>query len=116
MVLALPEPKAIQYTPQATFGNIHGNRVDTAQALEAAARVYMDAEYTTGGNRMEAIVTSLLITRWQRVHEDMIGDIAWIAIYRDDHKDFGECRPDMRGIAPCASRIPLRKRHTDSWS
>ena len=31
----------------------------------------------------------------------MIGDIAWIAICRDDHKDFGECRPDMRRIAPC---------------
>jgi hypothetical protein len=71
MVLAIPEPKAIQYTPQATFGNIHGNRIDTAQALEGAARVYMDAEYTTGGNRMEAIVTSILITRWQRVHEDI---------------------------------------------
>jgi hypothetical protein len=82
MVLALPEAKTIQYTPQATFDNIHGGRIDTAQALEAAARVYMDAEYATGGNRMEAIVTSILITRWQRVHDDMIGDIAWIAIYR----------------------------------
>ena len=98
MVLALPRPKAIQYTSQATFANIHGSRIDTAQALEAAARVYMDEEYTTGGNRTEAIVTSLLTTRWQRVHEDMIGDIAWIAIYSDDHKGFGECRPDMRGL------------------
>jgi hypothetical protein len=98
MVLALPEPKAIQYTPQATFNNIHGNRIDTTQALEAAARVYMDAEYTTGGNRMEAIVTSLLITRWQRVHKDMIGDISWIATYRSDPEDFGECRPNLRGL------------------
>jgi hypothetical protein len=71
MALALPEPKAVQYTPQATSNNIHGDRVDTAQALEAAARIYMDEEYTTGGDRMEAIVTSLLITRWQRVHEDI---------------------------------------------
>jgi hypothetical protein len=45
LALALPEPKAIQYAPQATFNNIHGNRIDTAQALEAAARIYMDAEY-----------------------------------------------------------------------
>ena len=44
---------------------------------------------------MEAIVTSILITRWQRVHEDMIGDIAWIATYRNDYKDFGDCRPNM---------------------
>ena len=61
----------------------------------------MDSEYATGGDRMEAVVTSLLIARWQRVHEDMIGDIAWIAIYRDDHKEFGDCRPDMQMIAPC---------------
>jgi hypothetical protein len=81
MVLALPEAKTIQYTPQATFDNIHGDRIDTAQALEVAARVYMNTEYATGGDRMEAIVTSILITRWQRVHDDMIGDIAWIAIY-----------------------------------
>ena len=74
----------------------------------------MDAEYTTGGDRMEAIVTSILITRWQRVHDDMIGDIAWIAIYRDDHKDFGECRPDMQRITPRASGVPLWRRHTDS--
>jgi hypothetical protein len=85
MVLALPEAKTIQYTPQAAFGNIHGDMIATEQALEAAARVYMDSEYATGGDRMEAIVTSLLIARWQRVHDDMIGDIAWIAIYRDDH-------------------------------
>jgi hypothetical protein len=47
MVLALPEAKTIQYTPQATFDNIHGDRIDTEQALEAAARVYMDSEYAT---------------------------------------------------------------------
>jgi hypothetical protein len=35
IVLALPEAKTIQYTPQATFDNIHGDRIDTAQALEA---------------------------------------------------------------------------------
>jgi hypothetical protein len=92
MALALPEAKTIQYTPQAAFGNIHGDMIATEQALEAAARVYMDSEYTTGGNRMEAIVTSLLVARWQRVHDDMIGDIAWIAIYRDDHTEFGDCR------------------------
>ena len=103
MVFTLPEAKPIQYTPQATFDNIHGDTIATEQALEATARVYMDSEYATGGNRMEAIVTSLLIARWQRVHDDMIGDIAWIAIYRDDHKEFGECRPDMRMIAPHAN-------------
>jgi hypothetical protein len=44
---------------------------------------------------MEAIVASPLTTRWQRVHGDMTGDIAWIAIYRSDHRDFGECRPNL---------------------
>ena len=29
MVLALPEAKTIQYTPQATLDNIHGDRIDT---------------------------------------------------------------------------------------
>jgi hypothetical protein len=53
MVLALPEAETIRYTPQATFDNIHGQRVDTAQALEAMARTYMDGEYTTGGDRKE---------------------------------------------------------------
>jgi hypothetical protein len=37
--------------------------IATEQALEAAARVYMDSEYTTGGDKMEAIVTNLLIAR-----------------------------------------------------
>jgi hypothetical protein len=36
----------------------------------------MESEYTTGGDRMESIVTPLLIARWQQVHDDMIGDIA----------------------------------------
>jgi hypothetical protein len=56
----------------------------------------MDGEYTTGGDRTEAIVTNLLTTRWQRVHEDTIGDVAWKAIYSADHQGSGECRPDMR--------------------
>ena len=98
MVLALPEAETIRYTPHATFVNIHGQRADTAQALDAAARTYMDGEYTTGGARKEATVTSLLTTRWQRVHEDMIGDAAWKAIYSADHKGSGECRPDMRTL------------------
>ncbi len=68
MVLALPEATTTRYTPQATFDNIHGDTIATEQALEATARVYMDSEYATGGNRMEAIVTSLLRARWQRVH------------------------------------------------
>jgi hypothetical protein len=107
MVLALPEAKTIQYTPQAAFCNIHGDVIATEQALEAAARVYMDSEYTTGGDRMEAIVTNLLIARWQRVHDDMIGDIAWIAIYRDDHKEYGECRPDLQMVDPDERSGPL---------
>jgi hypothetical protein len=36
---------------------------------------------------MESVVTLLLIARWQQVHDDMIGDTAWIAIFRDDHKE-----------------------------
>ena len=55
----------------------------------------MESEYTTGGDRMESIVTPLLIARCQQVHDDMIGDIAWIAIFRDDHK---ECRPRLTMI------------------
>jgi hypothetical protein len=109
MVLALPEAKTIRYTPQATFDNIHGDTIATEHALEATARVHMDSEYATGGNRMEAIVTSLLIAKWQRVHDNMIGDIAWIAIYRADHEEFGECRPDMRRIAPCQRNALLEE-------
>jgi hypothetical protein len=56
MVLALPEAKTIQYTPQAAFDNIHGDTIATEQALGATtARVYMDSEYAIGGNRMEAM-------------------------------------------------------------
>jgi hypothetical protein len=91
-------PKGEDYPvhPQAAFCNIYRNIVDAEQALEVTAREYMDSEYTTGGDRMEAIVTNLLIARWQQVHDDMIGDIAWIAIYRDDHKEYGECQPDLQ--------------------
>jgi hypothetical protein len=39
----------------------------------------------------------------------MIGDIAWILIYRDDHEEFGECRPDMRRIAPCQRNALLEE-------
>jgi hypothetical protein len=47
---------------------------------------------------MESIVTPLLIARWQQVHDVMIGDIAWISIFRDDHKEYGECRPRLTMI------------------
>jgi hypothetical protein len=82
--------------------------VDAEQALEVTAREYMKSEYTTGGDRMESIVTTLLITRWRQVHDDMIGDIAWIAIFRDDHKEHGECRPSLTTIDP-----DERDRHLD---
>ena len=98
MILALPEAETIRYTPPATFVNIHGQRVDTEQALDAAARTYMDGEYITGGARREAVVTTLLTTRWLRVHEDVIGDAAWKAIYSTDHQGSGECRPDTRTL------------------
>jgi hypothetical protein len=39
----------------------------------------------------------------------MIGDIAWIAIYRDDHKEFGECRPDLQMIAPDERSGPMEE-------
>jgi hypothetical protein len=45
--------------------------VDAEQALEVTAREYM-----------ESIVAPLLVVRWQQVHDDMVGDIAWIAIFR----------------------------------
>ena len=38
-----------------------GGKLKVPYQLGAAARVYMDSEYATGGNRMEAIVTSILI-------------------------------------------------------
>jgi hypothetical protein len=38
----------------------------------------------------------------------MIGDIAWIATFRGDHKDDGECRPGMAMIDPGE-----RDRHLD---
>jgi hypothetical protein len=53
----------------------------------------------TEGRR--AVVTSLLIaTRWRQVHDDIVGDVAWIAIFRHDHKDHGECKPDLTMIDP----------------
>jgi hypothetical protein len=93
MVAALPEATTATFTPQQEFANLYGNMVGAEQALEVTAQEYMASEYTTGGDRMEAIVAPLLIARWRHIHDDMIGDIAWIAIFRDDHKDYCECRP-----------------------
>jgi hypothetical protein len=117
MVLALPEAETIRYTPQATFVNIHGQRVDTAQALEAAARTYMDGEYTTGGDRKEAAVTSLITTRWQRVHRDMIGDAAWkrrsTALTT---RDLGNAGLTRERHSPQSSETPVERRNTGNWS
>jgi hypothetical protein len=74
--------------------------VDAEQALEVTAQKYIESEYSTGGDRGESIVIPLLIVRWQQVHDDMIGDAAWIAIFRDDHRDHDECRPDLAMIDP----------------
>jgi hypothetical protein len=60
----------------------------------------MASEYTTGGDRMESIVALLLIARWRQIHDDIIGDVAWIAIFRNDRTDHGECRPNMEMIDP----------------
>jgi hypothetical protein len=59
----------------------------------------MESEYTTGGDRIEAIVTNLLIARWQQV--------AWIAIFCDDRKEYGECKPDLQMVDPDERDDPL---------
>jgi hypothetical protein len=108
MVAALPEATTPTFTPQQGFSNVYGDMVDAEQALEVTAQEYMASEYTTGGNRMESIVTPLLIARRQQVHEDMIGDIAWIAAFRNDREEHGECRPRLAMIDPGE-----RDRHLD---
>ena len=65
MVAALPEATTSPPTPQQEFSNVYGNMVDAEQALEITAQEYMASEYITGGDRMESIVTPLLIARWQ---------------------------------------------------
>jgi hypothetical protein len=60
--------------------------VEAEQALEVTAQEYMASEYTTGGDMMEAIVTPLLVVRWRQIHDDIVGDIASIAIFRGDRK------------------------------
>jgi hypothetical protein len=65
VVAALPEATTSTLTPQQEFFNVYGNMVDAEQALEITAQEYMESEYTTGGDRMESIVTPLLIARWQ---------------------------------------------------
>jgi hypothetical protein len=102
MIAELPEATSSPFIPQETFVNVYGAMVDAEQALEVTAREYMDSEYmhSTGGDRGESIVTPLLIVRWQQVHDDMVGDAAWIAIFRHDHRDHGECRPDLTMIDP----------------
>jgi hypothetical protein len=57
MVAALPEATTPTLTPQQGFLNVYGNMVDAEQALEIMAQEYMESKYTTGGDRMEAIVT-----------------------------------------------------------
>jgi hypothetical protein len=32
--------------------------------------------------------------------DDIVGDAAWIAVFRHDHKDHGECKPDLTMIDP----------------
>jgi hypothetical protein len=108
MVAALPEATTSTPTPQQEFSNVYGNMVDAEQALEITAQEYMASEYITGGDRMESIVTPLLIARWQQVHDDMIGDIAWIAIFRGDRKEHGECKPRLTMTDP-----DERNRHLD---
>jgi hypothetical protein len=99
MVAELPEATSSPAAPQ-TFFNVYGEMVRAEQALEATAREYMDSEYSTEGDRGEAIVTSLLTNRWRQVHDDIVGYAAWIAIFRHDHEDHGGCKPDLTTIAP----------------
>jgi hypothetical protein len=70
MVLELPKATTTPFIPQEAFLNIYGDMVDAEQALEVTARESMESEYTTGGDRMESIVTPLLIARWQQVHDN----------------------------------------------
>jgi hypothetical protein len=100
MIAELPEATNSPFIPQDTFINVYGAMVDAEQALEVAAREYMDSEYRTGGDRGESVVTPLLIIRWRQVHDDMIRDAAWVAIFRHDHRDHGECKPDLTMIDP----------------